>query len=205
MQRALDTPWKVANRVQSWLDYPIVRLLFLFNGIPWGKGWSFYGIPIVQKHRHSAVRFGAGLSLRSSVRSNALGPNHPVILCTCRADARLETGSRFGMTGGTICAAESVRIGNDVLIGANSIVTDFDFHPLDPVERHLYPNDGASAPVVIEDDVFVGMHCLILKGVTIGTGSVVGAGSVVTRDVPAHCVVAGNPAQVVRQATDSRR
>nr|WP_272505012.1 DapH/DapD/GlmU-related protein [Salinibacter ruber] len=60
-------------------------------------------------------------------------------------------------------------------------------------------NAGAAAPIVIENDVFVGMEALILKGVTIGEGAVVGAGSVVTQDVPRRAVVAGNPATVVRE------
>jgi galactoside O-acetyltransferase len=70
---------------------------------------------------------------------------------------------------------------------------------------------GKHAPVIIEDDVFVGMHSLILKGVTIGRGSVVGAGSVVSRDVPPGVIVAGNPAQVIRpippaeDAADTRK
>jgi len=58
---------------------------------------------------------------------------------------------------------------------------------------------STGAPIVIEDDVFIGMNSLILKGVTIGRGSVVGAGSVVTRDVPPGVVVAGNPAVVVKE------
>jgi len=88
-----------------------------------------------------------------------------------------------------------------VTIGANTTIIDTDFHPLDPNARRLRPNDGLTAPIVIENDVFIGMNCLILKGVTIGADSVVGAGSVVTRNVPANSVVVGNPAQVVRTGT----
>lgn len=60
-------------------------------------------------------------------------------------------------------------------------------------------NEGTkSAPVVIEDDVWVGAHCIILKGVTIGARSVIGAGSVVTKSIPADCVAAGNPCKVIK-------
>lgn len=77
-----------------------------------------------------------------------------------------------------------------------------DFHPLTPAAGVQDFLAGAHAPIVIEDDVFIGMQSLIRKGVTIGRGSVVGAGSVVTRDVPAG-VVAGNPATVVKELENS--
>jgi acetyltransferase-like isoleucine patch superfamily enzyme len=193
-----DTPWKITNKILSWLTYPSIRLLFVFNGISWGKGWYFYGIPILQRHHRSTMRFGSNLNLRSTVRSNPLGPNHPVILCTWQAGAVLEIGENFGMTGGTLCAAERITIGNNVNIGANSTVIDTDFHPLDPEVRRQSPQGAQTKPITIEDEVFIGMNCLILKGVTIGRCSVVGAGSVVTRDVPPSVIVAGNPAEVLR-------
>jgi galactoside O-acetyltransferase len=61
------------------------------------------------------------------------------------------------------------------------------------------PASGASAPVIIEDDVFIGTQVMILKGTRIGKGSVVGAGSVVAGEIPPQVLVAGNPAQVLRQ------
>lgn len=94
-----------------------------------------------------------------------------------------------------LVAAERIQIGQRVQVGANCTIADTDFHPLTAAGRAQDFLAGAhAAPITIEDDVFIGMQCLILKGVTIGRGSVVGAGSVVTRDVPAGVVVAGNPA-----------
>jgi acetyltransferase-like isoleucine patch superfamily enzyme len=173
--------------------------MFAANGIRWGENWHFYGLPIIQKHRGSVMCFGAGLNLRSSVVSNPLGPNHPVILCTWEPNAVLEIGDGFAMTGGSICAAERITIGKNVAIGANSTIADTDFHPLNPVIRHQRPQESNTAPILIEDDVFIGMNCLILKGVTIGHGSVIGAGSVVTKDIPPCVIAAGNPARVLRE------
>jgi acetyltransferase-like isoleucine patch superfamily enzyme len=102
------------------------------------------------------------------------------------------------MTGGTICAAERIKIGTDVTIGANCTIIDTDFHPLDPEIRHQSPQAAPTAPITIEDDVFIGMNCIILKGVNIGRSSVIGAGSVVTRDVSSGVIVAGNPVKLVR-------
>lgn len=157
------------------------------------------GIPIIQKHRDSQMTFGSGLQLRSTVSANPLGANHPVVLCTWNSGASLIIGNNFGMTGGTICAAESIKIGNNVTIGANTTIIDTDFHPLDSQVRKVAPSRGCTNPIVIEDDVFIGMNCLILKGVCIGRGSVIGAGSVVTRSIPPGVIAAGNPAQVIKR------
>jgi acetyltransferase-like isoleucine patch superfamily enzyme len=143
------------------------------------------------------MTFGPGLQLRSSVRSNPLGPNRPVVITTWQPGAVLAIGANFAMTGGTICAAERVTIGDNVTIGPNTTIMDTDFHSLDPERRQLEPTGGKTAPIVIKDNVFIGINCLILKGVTIGQGSVVGAGSVVTRNVPPNIIVAGNPAKMV--------
>lgn len=194
-----DTPWKVWNQLWRWLAYPRVRLLFAMNGIPWGHDWRFYGVPIIQKHRLSQMSFGPGLQLRSSLRSNPLAPNRPVVLATWQAGAVLEVGANFAMTGGTICAAERIIIKDNVVVGANATIIDTDFHPLDPDQRKLQPSDARTGMIVIEDDVFIGMNSLILKGVTIGKGSVVGAGSVVTKDVPPGVIIAGNPARIIRE------
>jgi acetyltransferase-like isoleucine patch superfamily enzyme len=195
--QARQTPWKVWTEVLRWLAYPRIRLLFSLNGIPWGEGWRFYGVPIIQKHQGSRMEFGSYLQLRSSARSNPLGAYRPVILSTWRAGSVLEIGDRFAMTGGTVCAAERITIGQDVTVGANTTIMDSDFHPLDPRQRRLHPQRTNTAPVMIEDGVFIGVQCLILKGITLGQGCVVGAGSVVTQDVPAGVIVAGNPAQPI--------
>lgn len=199
MPEVLSTPWKINNALSSWLSHPIVWLSFHFYKIPWKKGWRFYGLPIIQKHRQSQMVFGERLQLRSTPGSNPLGANHPVVLCTWQAGAVLEIGDDFGMTGGSICAMHRITIGLRVTVGANTTIIDTDFHPLDPELRRRDPQAAQTASVVIEDDVFIGMNCLILKGVRLGQGSVVGAGSVVTGDVPAGAIVAGNPARVIRQ------
>jgi acetyltransferase-like isoleucine patch superfamily enzyme len=197
MQSSLDTPWKIGNQFRRYATLPFARLLFLSNGIPWGRGWQLYGLPIIQKHRQSAMRFGDYLGLRSTLRSNPLGPSHPVILCTWQAGACLEIGDYFGMTGGSIVCAQRITIGDHVTVGANTTLIDTDFHPIEAQERRTHPADATTAPIVIEDDVFIGMNCLILKGVTIGRGSVIGAGSVVVKSIPPGVIAAGNPAQVV--------
>ena len=199
LKRAINTPWKIFSSVQSYLLHPLVRFMFLCHRIPWGSDWRFYGFPIIQKHRQSQMLFGDGLQLRSSLRSNPLGLNHPVILCTWQSGAMLKVGRNFAMSGGALCAAESVIIGNDVAIGANTTIIDTDFHPTDHVLRQIMDAQGEAGAINIADDVFIGMSCLILKGVSIGASSTIGAGSVVTRDIPAGVIAAGNPARIIRE------
>ena len=147
MMEALNTPWKISNELIRRAIYPYLRLLLYYHQINWGKNWRLSGVPIIQKHRKSTMVFGEGLGLRSLTRSNPLGPNHPVILCTWSANSLLKIGINFAMTGGALCAAEKIVIGNDVNIGANTTIIDTDFHPLDPELRRLTPQAAETSPV----------------------------------------------------------
>lgn len=81
-----------------------------------------------------------------------------------------------------------LAIGDNVKIGACVLITDTDAHPMDYMARRTSNEGTKSAPIVIEDDVWVGAHSIILKGVTIGARSIIGAGSVVTKNIPPDCV-----------------
>ena len=112
--------------------------------------------------------------------------------------ASLKIGNNVGMSSTRLWIHESARIGNNVKIGGCVLITDTDAHPMDYMARRSSNEGTKSAPVVIEDDVWVGAHCIILKGVTIGARSIIGAGSVVTKSIPADCVAAGNPCRVIK-------
>jgi len=97
-----------------------------------------------------------------------------------------------------IAAAQSVSIGKDVLIASHVYITDHDHdfsNPDDPVIRN---GRLLTSPVTIKDRVWLGERVIVLKGVTIGESSVIGAGSIVTIDIPAYCIAAGVPASVIR-------
>ena len=108
-----------------------------------------------------------------------------------------------------LLAEQEIRIGNYVMIGWNTTVSDSDFHPIAPAERiadaiALSPHaEDRARPkalcqsVLIGDNVFIGPACTILKGVTIGDGAYVEAGSVITHSIPANAQVRGNPAIIV--------
>ena len=98
-------------------------------------------------------------------------------------------------------AHKSIVIGDNVKIGGCVTILDSDAHSLNWEKRRNVDEDSAckrDAAVIIEDDVLVGMNTLILKGVTIGARSIIGAGSVVTKNIPADCIAAGNPCKVLK-------
>lgn len=97
----------------------------------------------------------------------------------------------------SIVANERIVIGNGCQIGDLVAIYDSDFHELNPATRTR--SGGPSAPVIIGNNVWLGSRVMVLKGVTIGDNSVVGAMSVVTKSIPANCVAAGNPARVIRK------
>jgi len=204
LKAALDAPWKASNELRRLGALPWIRVAFAAQGVRWGARWRIFGMPTLQLHRGSSLELGDGLELRSWRSSNPLAPNHPVVFATRGAQARIRVGCDCGFTGATLVAAQRIEIGDRVLLGANTTVIDTDFHPLDAAHRRRDINDGAVAAVVIEDDVFVGANALILKGVRLGAGCVVGAGSVVSSDVAPGATVAGNPARVVRGAPPRR-
>jgi acetyltransferase-like isoleucine patch superfamily enzyme len=129
------------------------------------------------------------------------------------AGARVRIGDWcFVGPGAKLWAMESIDIGNRVFISHGVQVFDNNSHSLSAAERHerfkelrtvgrhLTPEAVVHRSISIGDDVWIGFNCAIMKGVTIGRGAVVGAGSVVTHDVAAYGVVVGNPARVVGEA-----
>ena len=122
---------------------------------------------------------------------------------------RMVIGDYCYFTNAVLLCELEVRVGNYVVIGWNSTIADSDFHPIAPAERVAdaiacspvgkgRPRPPiAMEPVIIEDDVWVGPNATILKGVRIGAGAFIEAGSLVTRDVPPGARVLGNPAKVI--------
>lgn len=104
----------------------------------------------------------------------------------------LELGSGFMNSNCKIRCKESIKIGNNVAISHDVTIMDSDFHNVD------YEGYEMTKSIVIGDNVWIGSRSLILKGVNIGNGSIIAAGSVVTKDVPAKSIVAGVPAKVIR-------
>lgn len=176
------------------------RHWFKLRGIAVPRRWQLNGWPIIERHQGSSISLGERVVLTSKSRFTALGVAHPVVIRTLAPGAAVRIGADTGLSGTTICAQTSVAIGCECLIGADVVIVDTDFHPLKAERRRFRPlTDAASQPVTIGNNVFIGSRTLILKGVSIGENSVIGAGSVVVFDIPSNCVAAGNPCKVLRE------
>jgi acetyltransferase-like isoleucine patch superfamily enzyme len=128
----------------------------------------------------------------------------------------ISVGKNSFIGGSSLICIDSIEIGNDVLISWGCTIIDNDAHSLawelrkkDVSDWKRGMDDGslgkykdwsnvAHAPIKIKDKVWIGFNSIILKGVTIGEGAIVGAGSVVTKDVPPYTVVGGNPAKIIK-------
>jgi len=163
-------------------------------GVELGSGCRFYGPTLFSRTGHSRLAVGDGCVFRSSLRSNRVGLNRPCMLTTREPGAELVIGDGCGLSGTVIAAAESVLVGERVMCGANVTIMDTDWHALER-QSGAVPH----APVSIGADVWLGLNVLVLKGVTIGAATVVGAGSIVSDSLPAGVLAAGQPARVIRE------
>ena len=174
----------------------LMRAAAAYNGVVLGANCAFYGRTFFWRNVGAQVRIGDSCVLRSVTWSNHLGMGCPCQISAVRPGSRIVIGNACGFSGTAIAAAESIEIGSRVVCGPNVVITDCDWHDVDP-EVRLRP--APPAPVHIEDEVWLGSSVLVLKGVTIGRGSVVAAGSVVQKSIPAGVVAAGRPAIPVRE------
>lgn len=185
------------------------RLYFQLLGIEYGKN--------LQVKNKIYIRGCGDLKIGDDFRFSSGDSINPI----CRnirgeiyfdsPDAKIVIGNRVGMSSTCLRAKTSIIIGNDVNIGGDCLIMDSDTHAHDYIKRRRNYSSSLenssdselaelnpSAPIVIEDDVWIGARCQILKGVTIGARSIIAAGSVVTKDIPADVVAGGVPCTVIR-------
>ena len=152
------------------------------------------------------VTIGSDFHLTSGDGINPICRNFRACIHLGSPQTVITIGNHVGMSSPCIWIQNKLTIGNHVNIGGNCLILDTDTHQIDYLARrgHKVADPSKpkttiqSVPITIEDDVWIGANCIILKGVTIGARSVIGAGSVVTKSIPADCIAAGNPAKVIK-------
>jgi acetyltransferase-like isoleucine patch superfamily enzyme len=174
-----------------------IRLLGRFWCRLWGATVAadsiIHGLPRIVCKGTGRIMLESGVTLNSATWSNPLNDGRRTVLFA-GPNSSIGFGRNSGASSSRIIAHQEIQIGEGSLIGAGCLICDSDMH-----EVPLGCNRPVTvAPIRIGSRVFIGANCTILKGVTIGDGAVIGAGSVVTRDIPAGAMVAGNPATVRR-------
>lgn len=178
------------------------------SGVKLGENINFLGRIYFDISKDALVELSDNITFTNGGGYNPLCGN----ICGAikvSTGAILKIGHNTGISSAHIWAKEKIIIGNHVDIGADCIIMDNDCHSLhyDIRQNKGQNNDGEyidylnakSAPIRIEDNVLIGTKCIILKGVSIGARSIIGAGSVVTKDIPPCSIAAGNPCKVLKK------
>jgi acetyltransferase-like isoleucine patch superfamily enzyme len=185
-------------RVGQKCTLPIVHyctfLKLRYWGVQIGKRVRFFGfIKIVNMNK---ITIGDDTRIHSGY-TNFVGAFNKTSIWAGQ-EAQINIGSNVGISNATIMAEVGIRIDSFVYIGGGTRIYDNDFHAIDREQRINEPGVIPSAPIHIKEGAFIGGHSIILKGVTIGENSVVGAGSLVTRDIPANEIWGGVPARKLK-------
>lgn len=175
-----------------WWDKFWMVLAARWWGVHLGRGCSFIGLTWFRRHPRSRIVIGLGCQFRSSHASNPSGINRPCLLTTLAEGAEIEIGPNCGFSGTAIACSTKISLGERVRCSPNTWIIDTDGHWDDP-------RTGPNAPVSIGNGVWLGANVSVMKGVSIGDNTVVAAGSLVTRSLPANVVAGGTPAKVLKE------
>lgn len=190
---------RIIRGIMGGVNYILTVIAFRGNGIKFSR-FRTGGRPYVMVARGGNLKIGCNFAMNNGIKHNPIGMPQP---CTFFVDrgCTLTIGDNVGISQTALVAHADLTIGDNVKIGGGTCIYTSDFHSLDATIRASKDDQKyrVSKPVIIEHDAFIGARCLILKGVTIGAGSIIGAGSVVTRSVPAGEIWAGNPARFIRK------
>jgi acetyltransferase-like isoleucine patch superfamily enzyme len=199
----IDVQGKIVAKIRNWRlsllgFYSKYRMIVELSvkKVNYGKRIRFWGTSCIVRFPQSTITIGDRCSFRSDNDSNLIGINRKCILSTHSKTAIISIGTNCGFSGTVIGAKEKIILGNDVLCGANTLITDFDWHGIQPDARRNYTGD--SKEIIIGNNVFLGYGTVVLKGVTIGDNSLIGANSVVTKSIPANVIAGGNPCRVIK-------
>lgn len=175
--------------------------------VKYGKSLQLKGVPIIFNKDGAKLEIGDHCFIKSSFLSNLVGLYSRTIIVTRVPGAEILIGNNVGISGATIYARKKISIGDNTCIGGNCKILDNDFHPIEVEERNslLMNLNGGDSDLIPAKEIKIGKNCfigcnsIILKGTVLGNGCVVGAGAVVVGKFDDNCVIAGNPAKVIRK------
>ena len=185
------------------------KILMKMTKVQYGKNLLLRGVPIVFNKKGATIEIGENVTINSSFLSNLVGLYSRTIIVTRTHGAEIKIGDHVGISGATIYARKNICIGDNTLIGGNAKIIDNDFHPIEVEARNelLCDENGGNSNLVPSREIKIGKNCfigcnsIILKGTVLGDGCVVGAGAVVCGKFEDNCVIAGNPAKVIKKLT----
>lgn len=173
------------------------------NGVIF-KNFNTNGIPYIMVARGGFFKIGKDFKINNELHGNPIGRPQKCIFFVNRG-AKLIIGNNVGMSSTAIVCHINVSIGDNVKIGGGTCMYDTDFHSLNSSHRNNFEMDKihkVNKSIRICENVFIGSNSTILKGVSIGKNSIIGACSVVTKDVPANEIWGGNPARFLKKNID---
>ena len=178
--------------------------------VEYGKNLLLTGMPVIFNKGGAKLKIGDNVTIKSSFLSNLVGLYSRTIIVTRAPGVEITIGNNVGISGATIYARKGITIGDNTCIGGNCKILDNDFHPIDTEDRFrllvdVHGGDSELVPskeIKIGKNCFIGCNSIILKGTVLGDSCVVGAGAVVSGKFEDNCVIAGNPARVIRRLGD---
>lgn len=195
----IEFSYKAARAVSKTLTFifNIFYLKIMKINIPMDSIRNINGKIFIRNR--GTVIIGNNVAINSNYVSNPIGGNCFTSIYV-KQGARLTIGDNTGISNTAIVCSREINIGKYVFIGGDCKIYDTDFHSLNFEKRHRLPdNDVRSSAVNIKYGAFIGTGAIILKGVTVGEKSIIGAGSVVACDIPDNEIWAGNPARFIRK------
>ncbi|MCY7361878.1 MAG: acyltransferase, partial [Ignavibacteria bacterium] len=163
------------SKVITFLTSPFLKIILKINSVKYGDNVTVFGIPRIENK--GLIEIGNNIRLISAKCGYNSGNLTGSVFLRTTKTGKIILGDEVYLNGTTIVSDEEVIFGNRIMIGANTVILDTNTHNVYYKDRLRRWDKIKSKAVKVEDDVWIGANCFILKGVTIGKGSVIGAGS----------------------------